>query len=144
MGGIKKMDLDSVRIAIEELKQRFTVIKNTLKYDFLKSEVEKLQNVTMEDGFWNDSKKQSLILPKIKKFKDMIEKIDYLSGQIDEAEGYLQIADELNDIQSFKEAEKISKMLVEKLEKLEMDTLLSDEYDSLNAIVTIHPGAGGT
>lgn len=50
----------------------------------------------------------------------------------------------MNDQESFKEAEKISKILNGKLEKLEIETLLDGEYDSNNAIITIHPGAGGT
>ena len=54
------------------------------------------------------------------------------------------MAEQLNDFESFKEAEKITLILTEKLEKLEMDTLLNGEYDSNNAIITIHPGAGGT
>ena len=51
---------------------------------------------------------------------------------------------EENDIESYNESIKISKLLEEKLNKLEITTLLSEEYDENNAILTIHPGAGGT
>ena len=52
--------------------------------------------------------------------------------------------EEENDNDSFKEAKFISLKLEKDLEKLEVNTLLSEEYDINNAIVTIHPGAGGT
>ena len=138
------MDFDSIRLLLEEIDTRFITIKNALKYDDLKDELEKLENMTLESGFWEDNDKQSKILPKIKNNKMLIEKIDNLQIQINEAKGYLEIAIELNDSDSFKESEKLSKELVSKLDKLEIDTLLSDEYDSNNAIITIHPGAGGT
>ena len=138
------MDFDSVRLLLDEINSRFLVIKNALKYDDLVIQLEELEKSTLEPGFWEDSSKQASILPKIKSNKELIEKIDNLLIQIEEAKGYLEIAIELNDSDSFKESEKLSKELVSKLDKLEIDTLLSDEYDSNNAIITIHPGAGGT
>ena len=39
---------------------------------------------------------------------------------------------------------KSTKKITTEIEKLEIDTLLSGKYDSNNAIITIHPGAGGT
>jgi peptide chain release factor 2 len=144
MGGIKVMDFDKVKILLEEIKNRFLVIKNALKYDCLKEELLELEKNTLETGFWEDNKKQASVLPKIKKNKDIIENIDILSTQINEAQGYIEMAEELNDEESLKESEKISKIIISKLDKLEIDTLLSDEYDSHNAIISIHPGAGGT
>lgn len=138
------MDFDGIRLLLEEINSRFITIKNALKYDSLVTELAELENKTLEQGFWEDSNMQAIILPKIKNNKSLIEKVDSLEVLINEAKGYLEIATELNDVDSFKESEKISKQLITKLDKLEIDTLLSDEYDSNNAIITIHPGAGGT
>lgn len=138
------MDFDSVKILLDEISNRFDVIKNALKYDALKEELKSLESQTLEEGFWQDSNKQSIVLGKIKSNKDLIEKVDSIKTQIEEAMGYIEMAEELQDDESFKEAEKLSKILFTKLDKLEIDTLLSDEYDMNNAIITIHPGAGGT
>ena len=138
------MDFDSIRLLLQDINSRFLVIKKALKYDELKIELEKLEKETLQNGFWENSNLQATILPKIKKNKDLIEKVDNLGKKIDDAKGYLEIAEELNDIECFKEAEKLSKSLNENLDKLEITTLLSDEYDFNNAIITIHPGAGGT
>ena len=48
------------------------------------------------------------------------------------------------DIELGKEVLKNTSKLEESLEKLEMETLLSGKYDKNNAILTLHPGAGGT
>lgn len=138
------MDFDSIRLLLEEINSRFLVIKNALKYDNIVNELSRLEKETLESGFWEDSNKQANILPKIKSYKELIDKIKNLNIQIDEAKGYLEIAIELNDSESFKESDRLSKILIEKLDKLEIQTLLSDEYDKHNAIISIHPGAGGT
>ena len=134
------MDFDSIRLLLEEINSRFLVIKN----DNLVNELSRLEKETLESGFWEDSNKQANILPKIKSYKELIDKIKNLNIQINEAKGYLEIAIELNDSESYKESDRLSKILIEKLDKLEIQTLLSDEYDKHNAIISIHPGAGGT
>lgn len=138
------MDFDSIRLLLEEINSRFLVIKNALKYDNLVDELDKLEKQTLESDFWEENNKQAIILTKIKNNKELIEKIDNLFIQINEAKGYLEIAIELNDNDSFKEASRLSRILSDKLDKLEIQTLLSDEYDKHNAIISIHPGAGGT
>lgn len=100
--------------------------------------------MTMQDGFWENSKLQSSVLSKMKVIKDIIEKILKLEDELSDSFEYFEFANEENDIESYNESIKISKLLEEKLNKLEITTLLSEEYDENNAILTIHPGAGGT
>src|SRR5574344_104196 len=140
----KLMDFDSVKIKIKELLEKFLKIKEALKYDEKKQKIEKLEKETLKDGFWEDSKKSSEILSNMKALKAVIEKIDNLQKSISDAQDYIEIAEELNDNESYKEAQKLTYFLEAKLEKLNIQTLLSGEYDVNNAIITIHPGAGGT
>lgn len=138
------MDFDAIRIHLNELKQKLERMKDALKLEEKKERMNQLEQKTMEEGFWEDTNISSTVLTEMKMLKKVIEKIEYLEKELSDAQGYLELAEELNDIESFKEAEKILEHLEEKLEALEIDTLLSGEYDSHNAIVTIHPGAGGT
>lgn len=138
------MDFDAIRLWIEEVTNRLQVIKKALTYETLVEDLKKLEEKTLENGFWEDQKAQSVVLAQMKEKKDKIEKLEKLEEQVKEAKGYLEMAEELKDSESLKESEKICKWLTTKLDKLEMDTLLSEEYDSYNAIITIHPGAGGT
>lgn len=138
------MDFDAIRMHLNELKQKLERMKDALKLEEKKERMNKLEQKTMEEGFWEDTSISSTVLTEMKTLKKAIEKIEYLEKELSDAQGYLELAEELNDIESFKEAEKILEYLEEKLEALEIDTLLSGEYDNHNAIVTIHPGAGGT
>ena len=110
----------------------------------LENQLKKLENQTMEEGFWNDSKNSSMILQKIKTIKNKVEKFHKLNNElinlIEMSELILLDNDEtlVNDILNN------TKSIQKDLEDLEISTLLSGKYDINNAIVTIHPGAGGT
>lgn len=138
------MDLDSLKKLLKELEVKLQTIKEALKINEKKIELEKLESMTMQNGFWEDSKLQSSVLSKMKVIKDIIEKILKLEDELSDSFEYFEFANEENDIESYNESIKISKLLEEKLNKLEITTLLSEEYDENNAILTIHPGAGGT
>lgn len=138
------MDFDSIKLKITNILEKFVTIKKALKVDEKIAQEKSLEAETLKEGFWEDQLAQSEILSKIKKIKSVLSKVEVIQKEIEDANDYIEMAEQLNDFESFKEAEKITLILTEKLEKLEMDTLLNGEYDSNNAIITIHPGAGGT
>lgn len=138
------MDFDEVKIKINELKEKLSRIKEALKLGEKEERINELEKETMKEGFWEDSKKSSSVLSEMKTLKNLLEKVLKLDKDLSDAIGYLELAEEMNDNESYKEAKKILEVLDDKLEMLEINTLLSEEYDSNNAIVTIHPGAGGT
>lgn len=107
-------------------------------------ELEKLENKTLELNFWEDSKLNAPILQQIKILKD-------------KKESYFKVFNEVNNLIEMNELLEIefdndlmnellqnTKELTKNTEKLEIATLLSGKYDSNNAIITLHPGAGGT
>ena len=138
------MDFDSIRIALEDISKRMQKLLIALKYEEKLERIEKITKLSLEEDFYLDKDKSSKLLQEQKNLERSTQKIKNILVQIDDAKGYLELAEEMNDQESFKEAEKISKILNGKLEKLEIETLLDGEYDSNNAIITIHPGAGGT
>lgn len=96
-----------------------------------------------KNGFWDDkenARKKSRRLDQIKK---RLKVISELEEKFDDAEVYLELAEE--EDQSLKEELTLSFSELEKaLEKLELKLRLNEPYDDHNAIVAIHPGAGGT
>ncbi len=110
----------------------------------MSNRLEELENKATEPDFWNDSAKSQEVLREIKLLRDKLLKIQRLSDLYDEIELMIMIGNEEND-QSAPEAvaKEIEKFKTE-FESLRLETLLTGEYDSYDAIVTIHPGAGGT
>ncbi len=138
------MDFDSIRLLLESLKEKLDTLKNAIKVDEKNNKLTELEKETLKEGFWNDNEASSKILAEMKNLKSDVSKYDKANKEYEDALTYLELAIEENDNESFKEAKAYSQKLQEDLEKLEVNTLLSDEYDKNNAIVTIHPGAGGT
>lgn len=73
-----------------------------------------------------------------------IELVQSLGKQIDEAAEYLELAAAEDDEQAIADAEAQVVALEPKLRKAELERMLSGPADRANAIVSIHPGAGGT
>ena len=115
-------------------------------FDIEKLEVE-LKNLEEETGksdFWNDSKKSGIVLSRLKQIKSKIEKYKKIKEDI---ENYLEISKLLQeefDEQLSNDVIKNSKKINKEIEELEIETLFRGKYDNNNAIITIHPGAGGT
>lgn len=110
----------------------------------LEEKLQKLEEETNNPEFWNDTKNTSKVLSEIKKIKNKCITYRELDKELSELleMSELTIIEYDEDIAS--DIIKSVKKSEKKLEKLELETLLSGKYDINNAIVTIHPGAGGT
>ena len=110
----------------------------------LEEELKLLEDETMKENFWNDSKDSTKILSKIKQLKSKCTEYNKIKNEIIDLMELSELANMESDIEVAKEIIKNTKKLENNFEKLQLQTLLSGKHDSNNAIVTIHPGAGGT
>lgn len=120
----------------------------------LEKKLEELESKTISTGFWNDSSNSEKVLKEItslkkktesyKKVKTNIEDIEALNSLIYEETKSNEIEENSNYFNEAKEITTNINNIKNDIEKLEISTLLSGKYDSNNAILTLHPGAGGT
>jgi len=110
----------------------------------LEKDLNNLEQKTMEDGFWDDPKQTSITLQKIKNKKNKVENYYKIISQIDNLLEMSELVIQENEDNLTKEILNSTLKIQEEIENLEIQTLLSGKYDINNAIVTIHPGAGGT
>jgi len=89
---------------------------------------------------WTDSARVSKIGQQIKEKKDIIEKFKFWQSVIDDCDAAL----ELSDGDLIEDCRRRLHELIGSLEKFELEQMLSGEYDSADAILTINSGAGGT
>ena len=112
--------------------------------DKSKIELKNLEEQTANQDFWLDSKNSSIILKQINSLKSKIERYTKID---EELKSVIEMSELLNiepDEELAKEILKTTTQIEKEIEKLEITTLLSGKYDNNNAILTIHPGAGGT
>ena len=110
----------------------------------LENELAELEKETSNPDFWNNSENTQKVLAKIKKIKNKYTKYKELEKEINNLIELAEMVKLEYDEELARDVTKNYKKQEKNLEKLELETLFSGKYDSNNAIVTIHPGAGGT
>jgi peptide chain release factor 2 len=103
-----------------------------------------LENKASEPDFWNDPEKSQAVLKHLKQLKTKLGRFQQLESKYEEIELMIMIGNEENDASM---AEKVREELEDykkAFNLLRLETLFTGEYDANNAILTIHPGAGGT
>ncbi len=111
----------------------------------LEKTLQTLENITADSNFWNESlESQKKTLKKLKNVKNKVINYKKVEKEINDTIEFSELLDEIEDESLVKEIIKNTKNEQKELNKLEIETLFSGKYDSNNAIVAIHPGAGGT
>lgn len=137
-------DLDEAKKKVKEQSAKINEYEETAKITDKKEELEKLEKKTMESGFWNDAENSSKVLARIAELKRKIQSFSNLDEKVNTAQDMIELLAEEEDSEIEAEVNKELVQIDKSLENLEIETLLSGKYDKNNAIVTIHPGAGGT
>lgn len=138
-------------IEIEEAKYKLTNFRadlqelgSALRINELKAEAEELDKKALEPDFWNDQANSGKILRQTKQIKDKIERYEKLCEKLEDAVTLCELAIEEGDESAKDEIlTEVAEIEAEE-EKQRIEVLLSDEYDHNNAILSFHPGAGGT
>lgn len=138
------LQLDEMRIALLSKKQELNDLAEAINYKNLGIQVSELEHKAAEPGFWDDLDNSQKVLSRTKQLKNQIEEYDALCMQYDDAMTLIEIAKEEGDDSVAEEVDSIITSFNEELERMKLTTLLTGEYDHLNAILTFHAGAGGT
>ena len=118
---------------------------NLFDIDQLEIELKQLENQTVQEGFWQqDSSETNKILSKIKQIKNKVVKYKKVKQEVINLQELTELANLESDEEVARDILKSTTKLEEDVEKLQLETLLSGKYDKNNAILTLHPGAGGT
>ncbi len=137
-------DIEEAYKINENQINRINEISKSLKVDNLEQELKELEKQTENQDFWSDSEGSSKVLSKISELKKKIENFKDVEKDVKTVSEMLELIKEESDEEIQKELEKMLEHTNSKIDSLEISTLLSEKYDKNNAIITIHPGAGGT
>ena len=110
----------------------------------LQEELKELEKQTLDAKFWEDQKNSQKVLGKIKNIKRKSNKYQEIENEIKNLKELTELVNIEPDEEVAKDIIKGTNKVKKEVEKFEIETLFSGKYDSNNAIVTIHPGAGGT
>ena len=95
-------------------------------------------------GFWDDAEAAQGVVSELKALRRAYEPYRELEREVRDAEGLIALLEEEPDESLAEELGRQSLALLPRIRALELQSLLSEESDTHGAILTIHPGAGGT
>ena len=110
----------------------------------LAAEKEELEKKMGAPDFWDDVEAANKANQRMKTISAKLEKYNRLRGLLEDAEVMADMAEEGDDQEMADELIKDMPHLESKVEALKLETLLKGPYDRLNAILSLHAGAGGT
>ena len=138
-------------VALEDAKRRLVALesilaelRNQLRIDEATERAQDLERETLVQDFWNDAEKSSKKLQEIKQLKYKVESYEELLMKLEDTYTLCEMAIEANDEDSVDEVISETAYIEQEAEKKRIEVLLSGPYDKNNAIVSFHPGAGGT
>ena len=138
------LEFDEIKLKLNELKPKIESLSETLDIKNLQKQIKILDDEMLLPNFWDDNKKSQDTINKNKILKFKLENYKNLSKSYNDLYDLVEISDLENDISYLNEIKKRLKELNTELETQTLSTLLTGEYDSKNAIITFHAGAGGT
>lgn len=115
--------------------------------DRLEVEIAEGDNKMLATDFWDDNQAAQTLIQRLNQLKQEMSDFQTLETGLEELQAGMELYEESQEedlkIELKGELEKETRRLLEKVEAYQMQLLLSGEHDHLNAILEIHPGAGG-
>ena len=106
--------------------------------------IEELEREMEAPDFWDDAEESQKKMKELKYMKDDLQTYENLRTQMEDMETLIEMGYEENDPDLIPEIQEMLDELHKSIDDIRVKTLLSGEYDSNDAIVTLHAGAGGT
>ncbi|AXH08703.1 peptide chain release factor 2 [Malaciobacter halophilus] len=138
------MDAYEYSELLKLLNKKLENITSILKPDELKQRLEQIQKQEENPDFWNDVSLATKVGIEKNRILSRLSKFDKANSAFEDTNDIYQLALEDKDEDTLSMLYEEASEIEELVRKTEIEVMLSDENDSLNAIVSIHPGAGGT
>ena len=136
------MDLDR-QADIAALDTTLTTVERVLDVDGLRSRIGQLEQEASDPKLWDDQSRAQKVTSELSHAQGELRRVEELRQRLDDLPVLYELAAEEGGQDELAEADEEYRKLHEDIEAMEVRTLLSGEYDELEAVVTIRSGAGG-
>ena len=110
----------------------------------LRKDKAELEDTMSAPGFWDDVENANKVNQKVKQIDNKLGKYERLVAQAEDMETLMELTEEADDESMLPEVEAEYQAFSSAVEELRLQTLLKGPYDSSNAVLSLHAGAGGT
>jgi peptide chain release factor 2 len=130
-------------VEIRTLRQTFSSILEVSDLDSARNRIAALSEDASAPDLWNDPDRAQSVTSRLSHLQAEVERVERMGSRIDDLEVLVELAEAEDDAETLAEAERELVTVKRSLDELEVRTLLSGEYDSREALVTIRSEAGG-
>ncbi|WP_229754173.1 peptide chain release factor 2 [Fictibacillus barbaricus] len=138
------MDLVEVKQELNVIEKRINDFRGLFDLDSKKARIAELDEQMSAPTFWDDQNAAQVVINEANGLKEQVNEFEELSSSYEDLEIAHELVKEEADADLQKELVKDLKDLIAKLNDFELQLLLNEPYDKNNAILELHPGAGGT
>ncbi|MDZ7316407.1 MAG: peptide chain release factor 2 [candidate division KSB1 bacterium] len=135
---------EDIKTTLEELTERQETLRRHFELDKKESEIAELEKRTHQPDFWNDNESAQKVMREIAERREWVDAWKKIDSGLKECRDLLLLADEEKDEAVGEEIRQEVARWEKELSALEFRKMLGKPEDAKNAILTIHPGAGGT
>ena len=138
------LQFEELRLELLECRKPLDELAEALGLADMKKEIAALEEQSAAPDFWDDMKNSQKILQQMATLKNRVQAYEKLNADYEDTLVMIELSDEEEDESMFPDCRESVDAVKKELDKQTLSTLLSGEYDSKNAILTFHAGAGGT
>ena len=138
------IQLEQARQGLREMRPKIDELSASLRIDSLEARSKELEKITSDPAFWNNPEESQKILTEVKDIKEKLDNFKDLSSLFKSTMELIDLAIEEEDASFTDDILSDIRLIEKSYEEQKIKLLLCGEYDKSNAIVSIHPGAGGT
>ncbi|EHT9925112.1 peptide chain release factor 2 [Listeria monocytogenes] len=138
------MELAEIRNELEKTAQQIKDFRGSLDLDSMEVRIAELEDQMLDPNFWNDQQAAQKVINESNGYKETYQAFHALEEEQESMGISLELLKEEADEDLQEELEKDIKAYMATISEFELKLMLSDPYDKNNAILELHPGAGGT
>ncbi|WP_144390959.1 peptide chain release factor 2 [Indiicoccus explosivorum] len=138
------MELAEVRNELDNTAGKLADYRGSLDLENKEARIQELDELMLDPDFWNDQETAQKVIAELNGLKDLVGAYRGFEETQENLETTLELLREEQDAELQEELGSQLKEFTQKLDDFELQLLLSEEYDKNNAILELHPGAGGT
>ena len=138
------IEFDDYKTKLHNIRPKLDELSDSLNLNACREEHERLQAQIESPGFWDDQETSQKVMKRSRQLEAKMERYAHMVSQWDDMMTICEMAIEENDESMLDELKTSYEDLEKKMEEARLETLLTGEYDSNNALVSFQAGAGGT
>lgn len=138
------IEFENYKVKLNDIEPRLKELRASLNIDGANDELERLHAMAEAPGFWEDPEKSQKATIRTKQLETKCERFAKMCADWEDLMTICEMAIEEDDDSMLEELQEGFAALEKQMEAARLETLLTGDYDSNNALMSFHAGAGGT